>query len=325
MRMRKKSGVNEIQEQFSSEDMEIVVSLVDEIAGASHVEVLEIEYFKEEKQNTADSLGDYLKIIGKYPLLNAQQELDLFHSYRDGDDQAKSILIVSNLRMVVNISKRYRNKGLGFLDLIQEGTIGLIRAVEKFEVERGYRFSTYATWWIKQAIMRALSDKSRTVRIPVHVSDELNRVKKIIKRLADQKGTRPSLDEIAEEAGTKTARLKEILFAEKKSVSLECSFADDCDLNLLHILSDQKSKAPEDTAGTNLVAEKVRAAIMCLPEFERRILLLRFGIPDGHPKTLGEVSAVTGLCKETVRRIESKVLKKLKRSAVLSALSKDLD
>jgi RNA polymerase primary sigma factor len=307
---------------------ELSISLFDEIVEGGYEaseQRAQAEECSSQGVSEVDSVGDYLKQIGRYPLLCAKDEIRYFRAYSSGDESVKAILIISNLKLVVSIAKGFRNRGLSFQDLIQEGTIGLIRAVEKFEVERGYRFSTYATWWIRQAVMRALSDKSRAVRIPVHVSEQMNRIRKTVRRLAECTGKSPSLEEIARETGMGSTRLKEILSAEKKSISLEAFFPEDSDFNLLQILPDEKTIAPEERAGVNLLKERVRTAVMKLPDLEKRILLMRYGIPDGNVLTLEQVSQSVGLGRERVRQIEAKAIKKLKKSQALLDLLKDLD
>lgn len=272
-----------------------------------------------------DSLGAYLKEICRYPLLTAKDELAYFKALKKGEERFHSILVISNLRLVVSIAKKYRNRGLALQDLIQEGTIGLIRAVEKFQPERGYRFSTYATWWIRQSITRGLADKSRTVRLPVHVTEEMNRLRKVIKHLGEKEGKQPSLEQIAAAAGTPLTKIKEALAAEKKLLSLDTLLTDDSDFCLADVISDTNAKQPDETASLKVVADKVNKAIALLPAQEQQILRMRFGIPDGVTMTLTQVGELFGISRERVRQIEAKAMKRLRKSEELSALTKDLD
>lgn len=327
--MKSKPGRNGKDGRASNSKFDALMSAIDEIIeGAAVDEPGELkEDFSVETSHryVDDSLGDYLKEIGRHPLLSAKDEISYFKAFRKGEKNAKTILIVSNLRLVVSLAKRFCNRGLSFQDLIQEGTIGLIRAVEKYEVERGFRFSTYATWWIRQAIMRALADKSRAVRIPVHVTEELVRIRKVIRSIGEKHGRLPSVQEIADQAGTSPPRVKEVLAAEKKLISLDACLCEDSDYTLSEVISDSKITAPDEAADSKVLADKIKIALLQLSELERQVLNMRYGIPDGHSMTLAQVGEAVGLCRERIRQIETRALKKLRKSEQLSALCRSLD
>lgn len=303
--------------------------LIDEVyAGTAAGELAELEDdvpVEAKARGVDDSLADYLKEIGRHRLLSAKDEISYFKALKQGDKNAKTVLIVSNLRLVVSIAKHFCNRGMVLQDLIQEGTFGLIRAVEKYEVERGYRFSTYATWWIRQAIMRALADKSRAVRIPVHVTEELSRIRKAIRSIGEKQGRRPNLEEIANQAGTSPPRVKEILSAEKKLISLDACLSEDSDSTLSEVIGDTKMLPPDDAADTTVLKDKIKVALLQLSELERQVLNLRYGIPDGQSMTLAQVGESVGLCRERIRQIEERAIKKLRKSEQLSALCKNLE
>ena len=260
-----------------------------------------------------DSLKSYLKEISRYRLLKAEEEAELARLLRKGDDMAKRKLVQANLRLVVSIARRYNAPGLTFQDLIQEGSIGLMRAVEKFDPEKGFRFSTYATWWIRQAITRAIADKGSAIRVPVHMHGQLNKVGKVIKTLAIQLGRRPTLVEIAAESGLSPAKVSEILSSKKQLASLDFKReADDFDLG--DSLRAIPEREPENVTTGNLMALDVRAIIANLPAHEREVISYRFGLVGDKPLTLEECGKLMGMSHERVRQIELKAMKKLRNS-----------
>jgi RNA polymerase primary sigma factor len=260
---------------------------------------------------TTDSLQLFLNQIGKLPLLTGTQEVALAKRIERGDLEAKQTMVESNLRLVVAYAKNYRNQGLPFLDLIQEGTIGLVRATEKFDHRRGYKFSTYATWWIRQALARALADKSRTIRIPVHVNEKLAKSRRAERRLATTLGREPRVAEIADAAGIAPQEVESIKRSVQTPVSLEMAVGEDNDTEFGHLIADERAESPHDRAAESLTQEAVREALETLSYRERRILELHFGLGDERPRTFAELAALFDLTLEGVRKIERKSLRKL--------------
>jgi RNA polymerase primary sigma factor len=258
-----------------------------------------------------DSLRLYLREIGKVPLLTADQEVTLAKRIERGDLGAKQHMIEANLRLVVSIAKGYLGRGLSFLDLIQEGSLGLIRAVEKFDYRKGYKFSTYATWWIRQAVTRAIADKARTIRIPVHMVEKLNKVVHIERQLVQRLGREPLPHEIAEELDIGTHEVREILRMSQLPVSLEKPIGEDEDSSLGDLVPDEQAESPFDTASLSLRREDVEMALSALPDRERRVLELRYGLDGSQPCTLEEVGRAFGVTRERIRQIENNTLKKL--------------
>jgi RNA polymerase primary sigma factor len=258
-----------------------------------------------------DSLRLYLREIGKVPLLTADQEVTLAKRIERGDMNAKQHMIEANLRLVVSIAKAYLGRGLSFLDLIQEGSLGLIRAVEKFDYRKGYKFSTYATWWIRQAVTRAIADKARTIRIPVHMVEKLNKVVHIERQLVQRLGREPQPEEIAEELEIGTDEVREILRMSQLPVSLEKPIGEDEDSSLGDFVPDDQAESPFDTASLSLRREDVELALSALPERERKVIELRFGLDGSQPCTLEEVGREFGVTRERIRQIENNTLKKL--------------
>ena len=258
-----------------------------------------------------DSLRLYLREIGKVPLLTADQEVSLAKRIERGDMGAKQHMIEANLRLVVSIAKGYLGRGLSFLDLIQEGSLGLIRAVEKFDYRKGYKFSTYATWWIRQAVTRAIADKARTIRIPVHMVEKLNKVVHIERQLVQRLGREPLPEEIAEELDIATHEVREILRMSQLPVSLEKPIGEDEDSSLGDLVPDDQAESPFDTASLSLRREDVELALSALPERERRVIELRYGLDGSPPYTLEEVGRAFGVARERIRQIENNTLKKL--------------
>jgi RNA polymerase primary sigma factor len=258
-----------------------------------------------------DSLRLYLREIGKVPLLTADQEVTLAKLIERGDMNAKQHMIEANLRLVVSIAKGYLGRGLSFLDLIQEGSLGLIRAVEKFDYRKGYKFSTYATWWIRQAVTRAIADKARTIRIPVHMVEKLNKVVHIERQLVQRLGREPLPEEIAEELEITTDEVREILRMSQMPISLEKPIGEDDDSSLGDFVPDDQAESPFDTASVSLRREDVEFALAALPERERRVIELRYGLDGTQPCTLEEVGQAFGVTRERIRQIENNTLKKL--------------
>ena len=264
---------------------------------------------------TLDSLQLFLNSIGKVPLLTGPQEIALTKRIERGDLDAKRRMVESNLRLVVAYAKNYRNRGLPFLDLIQEGTIGLVRATEKFDYRKGYKFSTYATWWIRQALSRALADKSRTIRIPVHINEKLAKSRRAERRLETKLGREPSATEIAEAAGLEPEEVDSIKRSARTPVPLEMTVGDDKELEFGDLIADQKAESPYERVAETLNEEALHEALKNLSYRERRVLELRFGLGDGRPRTLVELACMFDLTTERVRQIENKGLRKLRALA----------
>jgi RNA polymerase primary sigma factor len=258
-----------------------------------------------------DSLRLYLREIGKVPLLTADQEVYLAKRIERGDMYAKTQMIEANLRLVVSIAKSYLGRGLSFLDLIQEGSLGLIRAVEKFDYRKGYKFSTYATWWIRQAVTRAIADKARTIRIPVHMVEKLNKVVHIERQLVQRLGREPMPEEIAEELEITVFEVRDILRMSQLPVSLEKPIGEEEESSLGDFVPDESAESPYDTAQVQLRREDIKRALDALPERERQVIELRFGLLGEQPCTLEEVGRAFGVTRERIRQIENNTLKKL--------------
>jgi RNA polymerase primary sigma factor len=261
-------------------------------------------------ETTTDALQLFLREAGRHPLLTAAQEVELAKRIERGDMGAKQHMIQANLRLVVSIAKNYRNQGLPFLDLIQEGTLGLIRAVEKFDWRRGYKFSTYATWWIRQAVARALADKARTIRMPVHIVERLQKMNRAERTLWTQLGREPTLEEIAEEASLPIHQAYEVKAAARASTSLDQPVGDQEDATFGDFVQGD-GPLPEEEVETSLRSQALTAALAVLPERERRVLVLRYGLEDSDPKTLEEIGRRLGLTRERVRQIEVEALRRL--------------
>ncbi|HEY4346632.1 MAG TPA: sigma-70 family RNA polymerase sigma factor [Gaiellaceae bacterium] len=268
-----------------------------------------------EVEITTDSLQLFLKDIGKVDLLTAAQEVELAKRIERGDHGAKQAMVEANLRLVVSIAKRYRNQGLPFLDLIQEGTIGLVRAAEKFDYRKGFKFSTYATWWIRQAVARALADKGRTIRMPVHVVEKLNKILRAERKIRTEKGREPSSEEIAHEVEMTVDEVDQIRRTSQTPVSLEKPVGDDDESEFGHFIVDQTAPLPDEVAGLSLRNEALTRALMMLGERERRVLELRFGLNGEAPRTLDEVGRAFNVTRERIRQIENQSLKKLRGNA----------
>ena len=264
---------------------------------------------------TTDSLQLFLRGIGRFPLLTRPQELALAKRIERGEFDAKQKMIESNLRLVVAYAKHYRNRGLPFLDLIQEGTIGLVRAAEKYDYRKGFKFSTYATWWIRQAIARALADKSRTIRIPIHVVEKLNKIGRAERKLVTELGREPTVDEVAEETGLGPEDVKSILTSAQTPLSLEMPVGDDEQSEFGQFIADERAESPYERAAEILTKEALREALENLAYRERRVLELRYGLGGEHPRTLAEIGRTFNLTRERIRQIEDESLRKLQALA----------
>ncbi|MDX6375994.1 MAG: polymerase primary sigma factor [Gaiellaceae bacterium] len=263
------------------------------------------------REVSTDALQLFLKDIGRVRLLTGAQEVDLAKRIERGDDQAKNRMIEANLRLVVSISKNYRNQGLPFLDLIQEGTIGLVRAVEKFDYRKGFKFSTYATWWIRQAVARALADKARTVRMPVHVVEKLNKISRTERKLLSDLGREPTLEELALATAIPIDEVEHIKRSAQAPISLEKPVGDEDESSFGDFLADQHSDRPEEVAEITLRREALRELLDALPYRERRVLELRYGLDGQSPRTLDEVGRAFNVTRERIRQIENQSLRKL--------------
>jgi len=261
-------------------------------------------------ETTTDALQLFLREAGRHPLLTAAQEVELAKKIERGDGQAKQRMIQSNLRLVVSIAKNYRNQGLPFIDLIQEGTLGLIRAVEKFDWRRGYKFSTYATWWIRQAVARALADKARTIRMPVHIVERLQKMNRAERNLWAQLGREPTLDEIADEANLPIHQAKEVRAAARASTSLDAPVGEQEDAVLGDFVPGE-GPLPDEMVEDALRSQTLAEALRALPDRHRAVIILRFGLNDAEPKTLEDIGRRLGLTRERVRQIEGEALKRL--------------
>jgi len=259
-----------------------------------------------------DSVRMYLREIGKIPLLTPEEEVELAKRIETGDLEAKRKLMAANLRLVVSIAKKYIGRGMLFLDLIQEGNLGLSRAVEKFDYRKGFKFSTYATWWIRQAITRAIADQARTIRIPVHMVETINKLIRVSRQLVQKLGREPTAEEIAKEMGIDSERVAEIQRIAQEPVSLETPIGEEEDSQLGDFLEDKELLSPDDAAANQLLREELESMIDELAPREREVLRLRFGLEDGHPYTLEEVGRRFGVTRERIRQIEAKALRKLR-------------
>ena len=272
-----------------------------------------------------DPVKMYLKDIGKVPLLSADDEIELARKMMDGDESAKRELSVANLRLVVSIAKRYVGRGMQFLDLIQEGNLGLMKAVEKFAYQKGFKFSTYATWWIRQAITRAIADQARTIRIPVHMVETINKVVRVQRLLLQQYGREPTPEEIAKEMGIPEQRVVEIQKISQDPVSLETPIGEEEDSHLGDFIEDEQALAPTDVVASNLLKEQLLEILDTLTPREEKVLRLRYGLDDGKPRTLEEVGKEFNVTRERIRQIEAKALRKLRHPTRSKRLKEFID
>jgi RNA polymerase primary sigma factor len=317
------SDVEELHGFLEKAEIELVEDIDPAIAPSSQVERAPDKRGRRKAKTaldlkpdmTTDSLQLFLKDIGKVRLLTAQEEVDLAKRIERGDLDAKQKMVESNLRLVVSIAKNYRNQGLPFLDLIQEGTLGLVRAAEKFDYRKGFKFSTYATWWIRQAIARALADKARTIRIPVHVVEKLNKIGRAERKLVTELGREPTADEIAEVTGIDPEEVDSIKRSAQAPVSLEKPVGDEEESEFGQFIADERAESPYERAAEILTKEALREALENLSYRERRVLELRYGLGGEHPRTLDEVGRTFNVTRERIRQIENQSLKKLQSLA----------
>ena len=261
---------------------------------------------------TEDPVRMYLKEIGTVPLLSAEEELRLAKRRAEGDESAKERLIEANLRLVVSIAKRYTGRGMSFLDLVQEGNLGLIKGVEKFDYTKGYKLSTYATWWIRQSVTRALADQARTIRVPVHMVETINKMSKMQRKLTLELGYEPSVSELAEALEMSEDKVMEIMQIAREPASLETPIGEEDDSNLGDFVADSNAVTPEGNVESVMLREHIDALLGDLKERERQVIVLRFGLEDGHPRTLEEVGKEFNVTRERIRQIEAKALRKLR-------------
>ena len=320
--------IDDLYETFSNKGIEIVddsnraQAEVDEDKAEEEVD---IDLSIPEGISIDDPVRMYLKEIGRVPLLSADEEIALAKRMEAGDEEAQKELAEANLRLVVSIAKRYVGRGMLFLDLIQEGNLGLIKAVEKFDYNKGYKFSTYATWWIRQAITRAIADQARTIRIPVHMVETINKLIRVSRQLLQQLGREPSPEEIAEAMEISVERVREIMKIAQEPVSLETPIGEEEDSHLGDFIEDQDAPAPAEAASFMLLKEQLEEVLDTLTEREERVLRLRFGLDDGRARTLEEVGQNFGVTRERIRQIEAKALRKLRHPSRSRKLKDFLD
>lgn len=300
-------------------DMDVIISEEDD------VDVENIDLSVPEGVSIEDPVRMYLKEIGKVPLLSAEREIELAKRMEEGDEDAKKELAEANLRLVVSIAKRYVGRGMLFLDLIQEGNLGLIKAVEKFDYHKGYKFSTYATWWIRQAITRAIADQARTIRIPVHMVETINKLIRVSRQLLQELGREPLPEEIAKELDMPVERVREILKISQEPVSLETPIGEEEDSHLGDFIQDDNVPVPAEAAAQTLLKEQLDEVLDTLTEREQKVLRLRFGMNDGRARTLEEVGREFDVTRERIRQIEAKALRKLRHPSRSRKLRDYLD
>ena len=311
---------NSADDLMLDDDMDI-----DGLDDEEEVELDKIDLSVPEGVSIEDPVRMYLKEIGKVPLLSAEEEIELAKKMEQGDENAKKRLAEANLRLVVSIAKRYVGRGMLFLDLIQEGNLGLIKAVEKFDYRKGYKFSTYATWWIRQAITRAIADQARTIRIPVHMVETINKLIRVSRQLLQELGREPTPEEIAEEMDMPVDRVREILKISQEPVSLETPIGEEEDSHLGDFIQDDNVPVPADAAAFTLLKEQLVEVLGTLTEREQKVLRLRFGLDDGRARTLEEVGKEFNVTRERIRQIEAKALRKLRHPSRSRKLKDYLD
>ena len=320
------SGVDVLR--ISGNDEELILdddADIEKMDDEEEIELDKIDLSVPEGVSIEDPVRMYLKEIGKVSLLTADEEIELAKRMEQGDEEAKKRLAEANLRLVVSIAKRYVGRGMLFLDLIQEGNLGLIKAVEKFDYRKGYKFSTYATWWIRQAITRAIADQARTIRIPVHMVETINKVIRVSRQLLQELGREPTPEEIAEEMKMPVDRVREILKISQEPVSLETPIGEEEDSHLGDFIQDDNVPVPADAAAFTLLKEQLIEVLGTLTEREQKVLRLRFGLDDGRARTLEEVGKEFNVTRERIRQIEAKALRKLRHPSRSRKLKDYLD
>ena len=320
------SGVDVLR--ISGNDEELILDDdgdIDKLDDEEEIELDKIDLSVPEGVSIEDPVRMYLKEIGKVSLLTADEEIELAKRMEQGDEEAKKRLAEANLRLVVSIAKRYVGRGMLFLDLIQEGNLGLIKAVEKFDYRKGYKFSTYATWWIRKAITRAIADQARTIRIPVHMVETINKLIRVSRQLLQELGREPTPEEIAEEMDMSVERVREILKISQEPVSLETPIGEEEDSHLGDFIQDDNVPVPADAAAFTLLKEQLIEVLGTLTEREQKVLRLRFGLDDGRARTLEEVGKEFNVTRERIRQIEAKALRKLRHPSRSRKLKDYLD
>ncbi len=322
--------MDEFYEYLGEQGVELLNETDDEVPSMQQVEKNEEEFDLNDLSvppgiKINDPVRMYLKEIGRVPLLSAEEEVELAKRIEQGDEEAKKRLAEANLRLVVSIAKRYVGRGMLFLDLIQEGNMGLIKAVEKFDYDKGFKFSTYATWWIRQAITRAIADQARTIRIPVHMVETINKLIRVQRQLLQDYGREPTPEEVGKEMDLTPDKVREILKIAQEPVSLETPIGEEDDSHLGDFIEDQEALAPSDAAAYELLKEQLEDVLDTLTDREENVLRLRFGLDDGRTRTLEEVGKVFGVTRERIRQIEAKALRKLRHPSRSKRLKDFLD
>lgn len=321
--------INKLYDDFESSNIEIVDDFSADEDLDSALDFTDSDDFESSLSSEGIAIDDpvkiYLKEIGRVPLLTAEEEIELAIRMAQGDKYARKRLSEANLRLVVSIAKRYVGRGMQFLDLIQEGNLGLIKAVEKFDYTKGYKFSTYATWWIRQAITRSIADQARTIRIPVHMVETITKVKKVSSQLLHENGHEPTPQEIADRLGITVDRVREILRISQDPVSLETPIGEEEDSHLGDFIPDEDAPAPAEAASRTLLKEQLSEILGTLTPREEKVLRLRFGLEDGRPRTLEEVGKEFDVTRERIRQIEAKALRKLRHPSRSKKLKDFLD
>ena len=311
----------EIADGISTEELEEIQKEVSKFENSANMEKI----LEQEGVTIDDPVRQYLKEIGRIPLLDTEREKELAERMMNGDEDAKGILVESNLRLVVSIAKKYLGRGMYFLDLIQEGNLGLMKAVEKFDYTKGYKFSTYATWWIRQAITRAIADQARTIRIPVHMVETIHKVTKYSRQMLQELGREPTAEEIGEKIGLSADRVREILKISQDPVSLETPIGEEEDSHLGDFIPDDDTPSPADAAASTILREVIERELHTLTPREEHVIKLRFGLYDGRNRTLEEVGKEFDITRERIRQIEAKALRKLRHPSRASHLRGFLD
>ena len=317
--------VDKLYSTLENQNIEIVEDLPTEVEDDITISNEMLEADASLSVNIDDPVKVYLKEIGRVQLLSPEEEVELAKRMAEGDQKARQRLAESNLRLVVSIAKRYVGRGMHFLDLIQEGNLGLIKAVEKFDYTKGFKFSTYATWWIRQAITRAIADQARTIRIPVHMVETINKVKKVSAQLLHENGREPTVEEIAEAMSITENKVREILRVAQEPVSLETPIGEEEDSHLGDFIPDEDAQVPAEAAYQSLLKEQLTEVLATLTPREEKVLRLRFGLEDGRPRTLEEVGKEFAVTRERIRQIEAKALRKLRHPTRSKRLRDFLD